>query len=54
VAAAYLGLGVKHFREEVAAGRLPVREPYGERLIWDDRILDHYVNKDNSRHPRSE
>jgi hypothetical protein len=33
VAAAYPGLGVKYFREEVAAGRLPVRERYGERLI---------------------
>jgi len=52
--AAYLGSGVKHFREEVAAGRLPARERYGERLIWDKRVFDHHVNKDNSRHPRSE
>jgi hypothetical protein len=41
------GIRVKHYREEVAGGRLPARERYGERLIWDKRVLDHHVNKDN-------
>ena len=54
VGAADLGLGVKHFREKAAAGRLPARERYGEWLIWDKRVLDHHVNKDNSRHRRTE
>ena len=35
VAAAYLGLVVKHFRDEVADGRLPMPERYGKRLIWE-------------------
>ena len=44
-AAAYLGLGVERFREEVAAGRLPTPERYGKRLVWDKLLLDHHMNK---------
>jgi hypothetical protein len=44
-AAAYLGLGVQRFRDEVAAGRLPPPERYGKRLVWDKAALDHHKNR---------
>ena len=37
VGAADLGLGVKHFREKAASGRLPMPERNGMRLILDGR-----------------
>jgi hypothetical protein len=40
VAAAYLGLGVERFLEEVAEGRLPKPRKYGKRLVWDRAALD--------------
>jgi hypothetical protein len=45
-AAAYLGLGVRRFREDVDAGRLPQPERHGKRLVWDRAALDRY--KDNT------
>jgi hypothetical protein len=44
-AAAYLGLGVQHFRKEVAAGRLPPPERHGKRLVWDKVALDQHKNR---------
>jgi hypothetical protein len=44
-AASYLGLVVERFREEVSAGRLPMPERYGKRLIWDKLVLDPHMNK---------
>jgi hypothetical protein len=44
-AAAYLGLGVKRFRDDVAAGRLPQPERHGKRLVWDKVALDRYKDK---------
>ena len=44
-AAAYLGLGVQRFRDEVAAGRLPSPELYGKRLVWDKAALDRHKNR---------
>jgi hypothetical protein len=44
-AAAYLGLGVQRFREEVAAGRLPPPERYGKRLVWDKTALDQHKDR---------
>jgi len=43
-AAAYVGLGVKRFRDEVAAGRLPQPDRRGKRLIWDKIKLDQHLN----------
>ena len=40
VAAAYVGLGVKRFRDDVAAGLLPQPLQHGKRLIWDKLALD--------------
>jgi hypothetical protein len=45
VAAAYLGLGVRRFRDEVAAGRLPQPQQRGKRLIWDKLALDRYMDQ---------
>jgi hypothetical protein len=45
VAAAYLGLVVKHFRDEVADGRLPMPERYGKRRIWEKVVLDRHINE---------
>jgi hypothetical protein len=44
-AAAYLGLGVQRFREEVAAGRLPPPQRYGKRLVWDKSALDQHKDR---------
>ena len=43
-AAAYMGLGVKRFRDDVAAGRLPQPQTHGKRLIWDKIALDRYMD----------
>ena len=44
-AAAYVGLGVKRFRDSVAAGTLPQPQRHGRRLSWDKAALDAYMNK---------
>lgn len=44
-AAAYLGLGSKRFRDEVAAGRLPQPNQHGKRLLWDKIALDRHLDK---------
>ena len=44
-AAAYLGLGVKRFRDSVAAGCLPQPQRHGRRLSWDKAALDAYMNR---------
>jgi hypothetical protein len=44
-AAAYMGLGVKRFRDDVAAGRLPQPQKHGKRLIWNKIALDRYMNE---------
>lgn len=44
-AAAYVGLGTKHFRVEVAAGRLPQPQRHGKRLVWDRVTLDRHLDK---------
>jgi hypothetical protein len=43
-AAAYLGLGVKRFRDGVAAGSLPQPQRHGKRLIWDKIALDKHMD----------
>ena len=45
VAAAYLGLGVRRFRDEVAADRLPQPNQHGRRLLWDRVALDRHLDK---------
>jgi hypothetical protein len=45
VAAAYLGLGSKRFRDDVAAGRLPKPRRHGKRLVWDKGDLDRHMDK---------
>ena len=45
VAAAYLGIGVRRFREDVAAGKLPQPETHGKRLVWDKIVLDRHRDK---------
>ena len=45
VAAAYLGIGVRRFREDVAAGLLPQPEKHGKRVIWDKIALDRHRDK---------
>lgn len=42
VAAAYLGIGVRRFREDVVAGKLPQPEKHGKRLVWDKIALDRH------------
>jgi hypothetical protein len=42
VAAAYIGIGVRRFREDVAAGLLPEPEKHGKRLVWDKIALDRH------------
>jgi hypothetical protein len=44
-AAAYLGLGTKRFRSDVASGRLPQPERHGKRLVWDKLALDRSMDK---------
>ena len=44
-AAAYIGLGTKRFRDEVAANRLPQPQRHGKRLVWDKIALDRYLDK---------
>lgn len=44
VAAAYLGLGVKRFRDDVAKGLLPQPQHHGKRLIWDRHALDRHMD----------
>ncbi len=44
-AAAYLGLGTKRFREEVAAGRLPQPDRHGKRIVWDKVALDRHMDR---------
>lgn len=43
-AAAYVGLGVKRFRDDVAAGVLPQPQRHGKRLVWDKIALDRYMD----------
>jgi hypothetical protein len=50
-AAAYLGLGVKCFRHEVAASRLPQPTRRGKRLVWDKAALDRHLDKENGAVP---
>lgn len=45
VAAAYLGIGVRRFREDVAAGLLPQPEKHGKRVVWDRIALDRHRDK---------
>jgi hypothetical protein len=45
VAAAYIGLGAKRFRDEVSAGRLPQPNQHGKRLLWDKVALDRHFDK---------
>jgi hypothetical protein len=42
VAASYLGLGVRRFRDDVTAGLLPQPEKHGKRLVWDKVALDRH------------
>ena len=44
-AAAYLGLGVKRFRDDVTAGLLPQPDRHGKRLVWDRVALDRHMDK---------
>ena len=44
-AAAYLGLGTRRFRQEVAAGRLPQPDRHGKRIVWDKVALDRHLDK---------
>ena len=44
-AAAYLGLGVKRFRDDVAAGLLSQPDRHGKRLVWDRVALDRHKDK---------
>jgi hypothetical protein len=44
IAAAYVGLGVKRFRDEVAKGRLPKPNQHGKRLLWDKVALDRHLD----------
>jgi hypothetical protein len=44
-AAAYVGLGVKRFRDEVTAGHLPQPNQHGKRLLWDKVALDRHLDK---------
>jgi len=44
VAAAYLGLGVKRFRDDVAKGLLPLPKQHGKRLVWDKHALDKHMD----------
>jgi hypothetical protein len=44
-AAAYLGLGVKRFRDDVAKGLLPQPRRHGRRLVWDKHALDKALDK---------
>ena len=43
-AAAYVGLGVKRFRDGVAARLLPQPQRHGKRLVWDKLALDRYMD----------
>jgi hypothetical protein len=43
-AAAYVGLGVRSFREGVSAGLLPQPRRHGKRLVWDKIALDKYMD----------
>src|SRR4051812_17253665 len=43
-AAAYIGLGVKRFRDGVAANLLPQPRRHGKRLVWDKLALDRYMD----------
>jgi hypothetical protein len=43
-AAAYIGLGVKRFRDGVAANLLPQPQRHGKRLVWDKLALDKYMD----------
>ena len=45
VAAVYLGIGVRRFREDVAAGLLPQPEKHGKRVVWDRIALDRHRDK---------
>jgi hypothetical protein len=49
VAAVYVGLGVRRFLDEVAAGRLPQPDCRGKRRVWDKIALDRHLNKTASR-----
>jgi hypothetical protein len=40
VAAAYVGLGVRRFRQEVDGGRLPKGHEHGKRIVWYKDELD--------------
>ena len=42
VAAVYLGIGVRRFRDDVDAGLLPQPEKHGKRLVWDKVALDRH------------
>jgi hypothetical protein len=44
IAAAYIGLGVKSFRDAVAKGLLPKPQRHGKRLVWDKGALDKYMD----------
>ena len=44
IAAAYLGLGVKRFRDDVANGLLPKPQQHGKRLVWDKGALDKHMD----------
>ena len=58
VAAAYVGLGVKRFRDEVAARRLPQPNQHGKRLLWDrvarDRLQDKLFSRPQTEPPTQE
>jgi hypothetical protein len=45
VAAAYLGIGVRRFRKDVAAGLLTNPEKHGKRLVWDKIALDSHRDR---------
>jgi hypothetical protein len=44
IAAAYIGLGVKSFRDGVAKGLLPKPQQHGKRLVWDKGALDKFMD----------
>ncbi|GBQ93773.1 DNA-binding protein [Gluconobacter albidus] len=49
-AAAYVGIGVHVFNQEVKLGIWPqprVRGPGGGRLTWDRKLLDLYADRDS-------